>query len=318
MEDGFYLSTYVHVHPLAYCYKTSARHDHNISLWLKEGRKIKLVHYWELERTTGQKHHSQSFFCIEHAKRYINSLLKEYNLTIEDMQEIWGTPGLDTTQQYFFPEDAKNYAYHNICHLYSAILSDTEIFYNNPVIGLSLDGGPDNVVDMHVDKKRHFVGCYSVNGEISDYFTVYSPGPLWSSAKELTGMEEGSLMALASAADCRLIDYNPEIILCEDMKSTYTAISFVEELISKVTNLTERDTGTKFTGYDSRFSHEENCISMVAKVIQEMSVKIMEYNIKNIVEKFNVKTDECYLSIAGGFALNCPSNSSIMEGLLQK
>lgn len=313
MKDGFYLSTYTHIHPLAYCYKTSARHDHNISLWKKNGTEIELVHYWELERITGQKHHAHSFCNVEHACRFINALLEQYSLTMEDMEEIWGTPGLDTTNKYYIPEDSNVYAYHNLCHLYSAVLSNSNIFYNYPVIGLSLDGGPDNVVDTPISKKKHFVGCYSVKGKMSEYFSVYSPGPLWNAAKEQLGMEEGTLMALASATDCQLINYHPEMILCDDMKSTYSAIHYVKELIDKVKGLSDNDVGYAFTGYDSRFSKEENLISMVAKVIQEMSIQIMKYNIELIIRKFNVKTEECYLSIAGGFALNCPSNSKIME-----
>ena len=313
MKDGYYLSTYLHISGLAYCYHISARHNHNCSLWKKCGNQIKLVHFWELERLTGQKHHAHSFYSYEHAKEFLNDLLSTYNLSLEDMVEVWGTPGLETTRDYYFPDDSKKFAYHNIAHLFSAILSDVNIFNNNPVIGLSLDGGPDNVVDFEIKKKKHFIGSYSVNGEIIDYFSVYSPGPLWNAAKEQFGMEEGSLMALASASESRVNYPIDELVLCDDMKSTYKAIVYVKKLIGEISSLTDQDAGVKFNGYDQRFSKKDNNISMIMKIIQQMSIEIMKLNIDMIIKKYNVIPEESFLSIAGGYALNCPSNSSIMN-----
>ena len=46
MKDGYYLSTYLHIDPLANTLKFRIRHDQNMSLWKKEGEQIKLIHYW--------------------------------------------------------------------------------------------------------------------------------------------------------------------------------------------------------------------------------------------------------------------------------
>ena len=94
MKDGYYLSTYMHIDPLCNLLKIMGRHDFNLSLWEKRGGKITLVHCWELEKIFQVKGYDRSFYSEQHAISFINGLLKEYNLCIEDMIEIWGTPGL--------------------------------------------------------------------------------------------------------------------------------------------------------------------------------------------------------------------------------
>ena len=55
MNNGYYLSTYLHINEVAHLTGMRIRHDQNVSLWHKNGDKIDLVHYWELERITGLK-----------------------------------------------------------------------------------------------------------------------------------------------------------------------------------------------------------------------------------------------------------------------
>ena len=152
MRDGFYLAAYIHIDPIAHLYNFHIRHDQNISLWKKEGTKVELVHLWELERLTGLKRHSQSFYSLQQAREFIGILLKSYDLTFDDLQEIIGTPQLDTIKNYDSTKDNDELAYHSICHLYSSLLVNTDIFNNEDIIALALDGGPDSVVDKNIYK----------------------------------------------------------------------------------------------------------------------------------------------------------------------
>lgn len=61
-----------------------------MSLYGKSGQDIKLVHYWELERQSRIKHNELPFYSVDMARNAINKLLATYNLTMDDMNEIWG------------------------------------------------------------------------------------------------------------------------------------------------------------------------------------------------------------------------------------
>ncbi|NEE17553.1 hypothetical protein G3M58_65210, partial [Streptomyces sp. SID7499] len=61
------------------------------------------------------------------------------------------------------------------------------------------------------------------------------------------------------------------------------------------------------------FSFEENLQSAVMKCVQRACELIMERNIVRLCAMGGVEPDDCYLSISGGYALNCPSNSWILE-----
>lgn len=111
------------------------------------------MHYWELERITGLKKNNRSLFTVEQARELLDSLLAEYRLTLNDMQAIWGTPQLQSAHDYHSIEEVRDISYHSLCHLYSALLMDTDLFYQEDILGLSLDGGPDSVIDLQVSKK---------------------------------------------------------------------------------------------------------------------------------------------------------------------
>lgn len=49
------------------------------------------------------------------------------------------------------------------------------------------------------------------------------------------------------------------------------------------------------------------------KIIEEMSYHIMEHNIGLFIEEYGIDTKEVYLAVAGGFALNCPCNTYLMN-----
>lgn len=52
---------------------------------------------------------------------------------------------------------------------------------------------------------------------------------------------------------------------------------------------------------------------MLMKIIQEISERTMVANIQSLLETYPVDPSESYLSITGGYALNCPTNSKLMK-----
>ena len=316
MRDGFYLATYLHIDPLAYLMKIRGRHDQNMSLWKKENNNIKLVHYWELERLTGLKQHGRCFYDLTHAREVINQILSEYQLTISDMNEVWGTPGLSTCDNYHSLNDFPELSYHSICHLWSAIMMDTQVFYNNNIIGLAVDTSPDKEVDTNVSVKNFYSGCCSIKGKVST-FPIQSPGTIWSNAKRLFKMREGSLMALGSASKSELINEKSKLphkkMELFNNKAFSESHDYIKELIDYVFALSEDQAGELFNEFDSNFTEEENKISMCVKEIQKVSISIMENTIEDIIEKYNLEPTDTYIAISGGYALNCPTNSHLMS-----
>jgi len=313
MKNGYYLSTYLFINELACLTDIELRHDMNISVWKKDGTKIQLVRYWELERVTGLKQHRKAFYNVEHARRIIEELLGELELSLDDMIQVWGTPELDTCNDYHSIEEHKEFCYHSICHLYSSLLMHTEIFLKDNILAFAVDGIPDNVVDLDIEHKNYYTASVSEKGEIKHMFAAYSPGIHWGYIRDFFNMREGSLMALASACSCKLYNKSLKLILVKNRNQVADVIDDVEILINYVNNLSEKDSGILFNGFDSNFSETENRISMVVKEVQKISELIMEANINNAREKYGIKTEDFFVSLSGGFALNCPVNSYIMK-----
>jgi carbamoyltransferase len=314
MVDGYYLSTYLFINKLAHLTNIPLRHDQNISLWKKRGMKIELIRYWELERVTGLKHHELAFFDEQQAVQVINQLLEEFNLTIHDMKGVWGTPQLATGEDYHSLSDYSEFSYHSLCHLFSSLFLDSELFYSEDIIALAVDGAPDNVVDLNIDNKYYYSGCFSKKGEIIDIFPAYSPGLLWANAGDYYNLREGTLMALANATTSEMIGESPlSRIWVKGINDVSEIVDDINLLFNYVNGFTEKDAGILFNHYDERFTEQENKISMVMKEIQAKSLDIMERNINDIVSKYNVDTTKTYLALSGGYNLNCPSNAHIMK-----
>ena len=313
MRDGYYLSTYLHIDEFSHLMGYRIRHDQNISLWHKSLNRVRLVHYWEIERVTGIKQHNKSFYNVEHARETINQLLKTYNLTLDDMVEVWGTPYLQTCDDYHSVDDYPLLSYHSIAHLFSTIMFDANLFYNKNIIGMAIDGGPDWVVDLNVRKKFYYSGCVVKSGEIENVFQIYSPGFIWSFARRFYNLREGTLMALGSASKSEAYIKQHDLLELQDVSALHQAHEYVRELIEKVNSFCEKDEGILFNYFDPRFSIEENKISMVIKEVQKMSLRIMERNIEDIIERYNIVPEDTYLALSGGYVLNCPTNSHLMS-----
>lgn len=312
MRDGYYISTYIHIDSLAHLYNTAQRHDPNISLWHKSGNKVKLVHYWELERLTGIKQNRVAFYDTAQAKEFIEKLLKEYNLRLDDIVDIWGTPQLDTDDNYHSVNDFPGLSYHSISHLFSALMCDTDKFYNDNIIGLAVDGGPDSLIDKTAYKKDYYAGCVVQKGKMQ-IFPVFSPGALWQIAAGHFKLREGTLMALASASNSKAFIQQQDTVLIKNGDDIGKLYEYFWSLVRQIEAITEKNEGTLFNGFDSRFTQEESKISMVMKEIQNMSQKIMEKNINDIILKYGIDPKDTYLALAGGYALNCPSNTYLVH-----
>lgn len=313
MKNGYYLSTYLYINKIAYLTEYQRRHDQSLALFKKEDSKIKILRYWELERVTGLKQHKIAFFDIKHAKLIINQLLAEFNLTIDDMEEVWGTPEIDTCSNYHRIDEYDELCYHSICHLFSALLMNTNIFYNHDIISLAVDFGPDTVVDSEVYGKYLYSGCYSQKGNIKDILPIYSPAALWGYAKRHYGLQEGTLMALASSSTSELNHYEWQNIYIKKNEDIKDVIDEMNKLFHYVQSFTIDSAGKLFNHFDLRFTEAENKISMVMKEINKKSLIIMDKNINNIIKKYNIDPSTTYLALSGGYALNCPTNSYLMN-----
>ncbi|MBE6049557.1 MAG: carbamoyltransferase [Clostridium sp.] len=311
MKDGLYLSIYTHVNPLAYLYKISLRHDHGMALWKKKNSKIELVKYWEFERKSGLKKHDLSFYSVDNAKNAVNKLLADVGVSIDDIEMIWGTPGLEKiNDDERYPQEFQC-PLHSLCHLFSGMMSDSNDFYNGKILALALDGGPDNVIDENAREKKFYWGAMVKHGEI-EYFPVPSPGAFWSFLKIEYSLEEGSLMAIGSAANAKFAN---EDEFLSDIPNVYEGKDFDNAFkwISNIVNKSKQLTKENILQYDDRFNLEENRVSMVVKVVQRASYLILDQIMKKAIYDFNIEPTDTVLSMTGGFALNCPTNSYVME-----
>lgn len=311
MKNGFYLATYVEINKIGNAYEMAQRHDQNISLWKKINNDVFLIHYWELERVSGIKHHRLGFKDIAQAKQVINTLLAQYGLTLDDMIEIWGTPELQTCDDYHSIAEIPDFTYHIICHAFSTIMMDTDKFFNENILALATDLGSDTIVERVQTKKNDYVGCVIQNG-IINYFPIMSPAMLWHSAKNVFSMQEGTLMALASASQSKFLYETDEFV--EARFHDFSLVrGYFAKLEKRMNSITDEDKGVLFNGWDLMFSERENRISMAMKEIESMSIKIMERNIDYAITTYGINPADTYLALAGGFALNCPTNSYLMK-----
>lgn len=319
MKDGYYLSAYFEISKLANLYCCGQRHDNCAALWYKNGKDITLVHYWEFERRSGIKQQRVPFFDLGQSKAELNILLKEHNLSLEDIVEIWGIPELNENDNYLSKHRYPSFQYHSVCHLASALFMDTNIYKNENILAFTVDGGPDNITDFYeggeVDNTSRypFIACYSSSdNKRMEMLPVFSPGLIWMTLAHYFKMREGSLMALTSASESEAY-LKDDMILVKNVGDFTDLFQRMRVIINDIEGLTQEDAGTKFNYFDERFNERENKISMVMKIVQEMSYQIMDYNIKLAVDTYKIDTENTYLAMAGGFALNCPCNTYLLK-----
>lgn len=311
MENGYYLSAYISINELGSLYDYFFRHDQAMALWKLENENVSLIRYWELERKTGLKGHSRSFYCREEAMEVIEECLKECSLTINDIKAVWGTPEIDDEFLKFWDINPA-IADHAVNHLYSALMSDTDAFKKETVISLAYDGGPDRVIDKNAFNKKYYAGSISVNGEIKKIFPINSPGLLWNHIKNVTGKREGTLMALATASTSESFIEAPLLLVCNH-KTMEKAYAVLDEIYEEIKAYDASDAGVKFNHFDERFTETENKMSMFAKIVSEISIKVVDHEIQGILVQYDLNSEECCICISGGYGLNCPTNTYLLN-----
>lgn len=304
MKDGYYLSAYISIDKLGNLYEfMSNRHDMGIALWNKKEDDVELVKYWELERLTGMKHHQLPAFDNEAAYKLISDLLSKENIRTDQINEIWGCPKLEKSGIY----KGNDYYFHSIAHLYSSLLIDTDIFYKEKIIGFSLDLRSDNdTEERRQEGFNEYVGCFSNKGEIT-YFAIGSPAVLWCLCKGELGMQEGSLMALASATDCK---FKESIKVEEPIDFKYPDYDKAYKIYDQIFKNLSID---KVENYNDDLSLRDNLISAGMKEIIRLSLELMDNEVQKVLDRFHLKASDVYLSLSGGFGLNCPTNSYLMK-----
>ena len=312
LENGYYLSVYGMIDELAFLSNNYVRHDFAIALWYRKEHDITLTRYWEMERLTGYKSHDCAFYNKEQFEQIMCKLLDELSLKLSDIKQIWGIKQYSDCSEYYSLDRYGDFAYHTLGHLFSALLIDTTIFQQKNILALSVDGGPDNLIDYNFYKKKFYAGAYVSKGKVIDVFGIYSPGGLWDYVSKYYKLREGSLMALASASKSKLKQYKVDSSLwIHNKQSSLMAEMELLRLIQYVEN--DAIASNNYNEIDERFTLAENKISMVMKVIQQVSLEIMSKNIENAIKHYAIQPCNTYLAISGGFGLNCPCNSFLMN-----
>lgn len=309
-NNGLFLSVYAHIDALCHAHDIPVRHDQNMALWQKTDDRVVLLRYWEFERYSGRKHHMQSFASREQALLVIDALLAEAGVDRGCLQSIWGTPELSQNAGQW--QGSPGFNTHTKAHLFGAMLAETDPYFEGDMIGLALDGGPDTVLDKPGLDEPIYAGAVSRRGA-TRLFPVSSPGPLWSAMRALTGLEEGTLMALGSASRTEFsgfVEEAPRVFTMKDYKAAYAWVRHWFETVSKF----EADgEGRLHTGFDPCFSPGENRISMLVKIVQRMSDVQVNQTLREVLDAEGIDPAETSLALGGGFALNCRTNSHAMR-----
>ena len=306
LANGYYITAYCAIDALGNILDAITRHDQNISLWYLNEYKIELLRHWEIERLTGIKKISTPFLSETDFNEYLDNLLAQFNINIVDMNMI---VGLKDTEEL---KKSDSISYHSLCHLYSSMLSDTKLFYNDEMITLALDGGPDEFVESDAFEKYYYAGSYSNKGEVK-IFPVASPGVLWEYVADYFFIREGTLMALAYASESESYIKVPDFTQIYKYSDVQKCRELLKSLIEEIYAYSVKDSGIKYNYFDNRFTEEENKISMIMKIIQKVSIEMVEKTIDEIITKFNIQPQNVLLSLSGGYILNCPTNTHLMH-----
>jgi carbamoyltransferase len=294
---------------------TMMRHDNCAALWRQQGSTVTLQRYWEFERISGLKHHRISLRHPESARSFLNELLAEEGLSLDHMTQIWGTPHLLTENEFVKRQVPDGHTAHSVAHLFSAIGMDWEVFTSGSVLGLAFDAGPDVQLDADT-AKTIYSGCVVNDGRI-EIFAIESPGVIWLLARGRFKKEEGTLMALASATTCRVpydvIELVDQLPFWTQAETFTNAATLIDRCVDSVTTaLAVVDDRAQFD-WDDRFTEEENLQSAVMKLLDEASCRVVDRTIERARKEYELDLTRMRLAICGGYALNCPNNSRVMD-----
>lgn len=288
----------------------ASRHDQNIALWRASGSRVELVRVWELERISGQKHHFWPLFTVERYNHVLTELLAAEGLSPNDISSTWGTPGLPRQAEIRLPAGAEDFPVHSLAHLFSGLLLDSGIFREQTIVAMAVDGRPDFGLDQS-GKKYWYAGCVSDRGNLT-FAPVESPAPIYDAATSEFGSEPGTLMALASACPTEIV-FDVEAAV-ESLQlfggrriPLIATIPFLQDVVRAA------EAQLPALDLDSRFTEREHLQSAVMKVVQAACEIVMVRNVDRLLGMAAVDPRDAYLSLSGGFALNCPTNSFLLR-----
>ncbi|MFB6394237.1 carbamoyltransferase C-terminal domain-containing protein [Polymorphospora lycopeni] len=294
---------------------TIMRHDLCAALWRQTGDTVTLQRYWEFERFTGLKHHRLPLRRAETARAFLDDLLAEEGLSLDDMAAVWGTPHLSTDAEFAKRQVPAGHTVHSMSHLFSAIGMDWRLLREGTILGLALDAGPDFQLDT-APPEAIYSGCVVDRGEIT-VFPIESPGPIWLLARGRFGREEGTLMALCSATTCS-VEFDVRSLVDElpfrtQAEVFHGADTLIDRTLAAVTEALATPHGRERSRYDPRFDLVDNVQSAVMKLLEEASFRIVDRTIDRLTAEYDLDLSQTHLGICGGYALNCPNNSRLMD-----
>ncbi|WP_436536089.1 carbamoyltransferase C-terminal domain-containing protein [Actinoplanes sp. HUAS TT8] len=310
MRDGHYLSTYFSPPGVAGALGMWLRHDNNMTLFRLADGRVTVQRHWELERITGMKHHGISALTLDDLRDLVDGLLRAEGFTLAGMNEVWGTPGLATVPQEDYAFTEQDLPVHTIAHLYSAMLMNTHLLREGQILGLAVDGAPDWVLEQHV-AQHWYAGGVGRGGKIS-VESIESPANLYFEAALRTGMQEGTLMALATATETA-IDLDPRTLLAGHRFDTRNVRAATAAVLDAATAAVQRAATAGELHLDPRFVPREAIISAVMKLINGVCTLVMERTVERMLDDHDLDPTQTHLALAGGFALNCPTNTHLLD-----
>jgi carbamoyltransferase len=295
---------------------TCPRHDQAIALWRVEERRIVLQRYWELARYSGIKYHEMPLYAPgARVEPVIQDLLGEEGLSLDDVSEVWGTPGV--SKYVRIPRlEGVDLAIHSLGHLFSGLFLDDERRRDSQIIAVALDGAPD--LALEEDRRvsdNWYAGAIWRSGDMR-LLPVESPGPLWLAAEGLFGLQPGTLMALATASSAT-VEFDVAPLLALNYTGGHQLITESRALMTGLARAAEAQIdaghGPKPGEDAGPFSRHELVASAVMKVLHQVSAEIAKRSVDWLITASGFDPAETYLSLSGGFALNCPTNSYLLS-----
>lgn len=314
MTAEYFLSAYVSATGPGALYWQ--RHDQCVALWRHRGDRIELVRYWELERLSGLKHHVWPFFTEERRTRLFEALLHTEGLTMADISGIWGLPDAGDSGKIRELARAARTSVHSLGHLFSCLFLDSRIFREETIVALAIDGGPDFVLEDRVPA-YWYSGAVVRNGELH-IRPVESPGLLYTAAVMVFGHEPGTLMAATSVCSCRAEILSLSELAIGDLTfygAKDNGWATATRIVAAAADEGRRMLAANVIGHcgDARVAPEEHVRTVVMRRIQELAEHIAMRNIQRLVAEFSVDTSTAYLGMSGGSALNCPTNTRLLD-----
>lgn len=289
------------------------RHDHAIALWKIRDDAVELARYWQLERISGQKHHDWPILSEDDLAEFVESLLEAEGLRLDDIGWAWGIPCRADEGRLASLAASTTISSHALAHLFSALLLDSRLMKTGTVLAMAVDGGPDFVGQSRVPD-HYYAGAVARHGTLQ-IAPIESAGQIYEAACQFYGMEPGTLMALAGMCRCAVAGSLDELIRDRRFDNRRGQMTIAPRTIAEIDARCGEAfaAGTATRCEDDRPTGREHFVSAVMKQVQALSTMIAARNVDWLVRQHGVDPNEAHLAIGGGFALNCPTNSWLLE-----